>query len=86
MRPPGNANGVVMQTTRVPGTGLAPTRIGLGTWVMGGWMWSGVADAVATIHAALEHGVTLIDSASVHGTGPRRAAHRSRARREQWAR
>jgi aryl-alcohol dehydrogenase-like predicted oxidoreductase len=60
-----------METTRIPGTGLAPTRIGLGTWVMGGWMWGGVddADAVATIHAALEQGVTLIDTAPVYGMG-----------------
>jgi aryl-alcohol dehydrogenase-like predicted oxidoreductase len=60
-----------METTRIPGTGLAPTRIGLGTWVMGGWMWGGVDDdaAVATIHAALEQGVTLIDTAPVYGMG-----------------
>ncbi|MFP4125115.1 MAG: aldo/keto reductase [Alphaproteobacteria bacterium] len=60
-----------METTRIDGTGLAPTRIGLGTWVMGGWMWGGVDDdaAVATIHAALEQGVTLIDTAPVYGMG-----------------
>jgi len=60
-----------METTRIPGTGLAPTRIGLGTWVMGGWMWGGVDDAAAvdTIHAALERGVTLIDTAPVYGMG-----------------
>ena len=60
-----------METTRIPGTGLAPTRIGLGTWVMGGWMWGGVddAEAVATIHAALDRGVTLIDTAPVYGMG-----------------
>jgi aryl-alcohol dehydrogenase-like predicted oxidoreductase len=60
-----------METTRIPGTGLAPTRIGLGTWVIGGWMWGGVDDdaAVATIHAALEQGVTLIDTAPVYGMG-----------------
>jgi len=60
-----------METTRIPGTGLAPTRIGLGTWVMGGWMWGGVddEDAVRTLHAAMERGVTLIDTAPVYGMG-----------------
>jgi len=60
-----------METTRIPGTALAPTRIGLGTWVMGGWMWGGVddEDAVRTLHAAMERGVTLIDTAPVYGMG-----------------
>ena len=26
-----------METFRIPGTGLAPSRIGLGTWAIGGW-------------------------------------------------
>jgi len=60
-----------METTQIPGTALTPTRIGLGTWVMGGWMWGGIDDdaAVATIHAALDRGVTLIDTAPVYGMG-----------------
>lgn len=60
-----------METTQIPGSALTPTRIGLGTWVMGGWMWGGIDDdaAIATIHAALEQGVTLIDTAPVYGMG-----------------
>jgi aryl-alcohol dehydrogenase-like predicted oxidoreductase len=60
-----------METTQIPGTALTPTRIGLGTWVMGGWMWGGIDDdeAIATIHAALDRGVTLIDTAPVYGMG-----------------
>jgi len=60
-----------METMRIPGTALAPSRIGLGTWVMGGWMWGGVddEDAVRTLHAAMERGVTLIDTAPVYGMG-----------------
>ena len=60
-----------METTQIPGTALTPGRIGLGTWVMGGWMWGGSDDdeAVATIHAALDQGVDLIDTAPVYGMG-----------------
>ena len=47
---------------------LAPItmpRIGLGSWAIGGWMWGGSdeADSIRTIHAALDHGITLIDTA-----------------------
>jgi aryl-alcohol dehydrogenase-like predicted oxidoreductase len=53
---------------------LAPItmpRIGLGTWAIGGWMWGGSdeADSIRTIHAALDHGITLIDTAPVYGFG-----------------
>jgi len=41
------------------------SRIGLGTWAMGGVQWGGTDDdeSVRTIHAALDLGVTLIDTA-----------------------
>ncbi|SHF36043.1 Predicted oxidoreductase [Modicisalibacter ilicicola DSM 19980] len=60
-----------MQTLDIPGTGITASRIGLGTWAIGGWMWGGTDDAqaVRTIHAALERGVTLIDTAPVYGFG-----------------
>jgi len=50
---------------------MKASRIALGTWAMGGWMWGGTdeADAIRTIHAALEHGITLIDTAPVYGFG-----------------
>ena len=46
-------------------------RVGLGTWAIGGWMWGGSDEAVSirTIHAALDLGVTLIDTAPVYGFG-----------------
>ena len=34
-----------METFRIPGTKLAPSRIGLGTWAIGGWMWGGTDEA-----------------------------------------
>ena len=60
-----------METFRIPGTNLAPSRIGLGTWAIGGWMWGGTdeAESIRTIHAALDRGITLIDTAPVYGFG-----------------
>ncbi len=29
-----------MEYVNIPGTSLSPSRIGLGTWAIGGWMWS----------------------------------------------
>jgi aryl-alcohol dehydrogenase-like predicted oxidoreductase len=52
-------------------SGLITSRIGLGTWAMGGWMWSGMdeAQSIATIRSAIDCGVTLIDTAPVYGFG-----------------
>ncbi len=60
-----------METTEIAGTGLRPSLIGLGTWAIGGWLWGGTerGDAIATIHAALDRGITLIDTAPVYGFG-----------------
>src|SRR5580693_3686730 len=50
---------------------LITSRIGLGTWAMGGWMWGGTdeAQSIATIHSAIDRGITLIDTAPVYGFG-----------------
>jgi aryl-alcohol dehydrogenase-like predicted oxidoreductase len=60
-----------METIDIPDTDLRPSRIGLGTWAIGGWMWGGSddANAVHTIHAAIDRGITLIDTAPVYGFG-----------------
>ncbi|GHC31502.1 aldo/keto reductase [Aidingimonas halophila] len=60
-----------MESVRIPGTELVPSRVGLGTWAIGGWKWGGTddANAVRTIHAALDRGITLIDTAPVYGFG-----------------
>ena len=38
---------------------------------MGGWMWGGTdeRESIRTIHAALEKGISLIDTALVYGFG-----------------
>jgi aryl-alcohol dehydrogenase-like predicted oxidoreductase len=56
---------------QIPKTQLKVSRVALGTWAMGGWMWGGSdqREAIATIHAALNQGVNLIDTAPVYGFG-----------------
>jgi aryl-alcohol dehydrogenase-like predicted oxidoreductase len=60
-----------METTAVADIPLKVSRVALGTWAIGGWMWGGTDDArsVATIREALEHGVNIIDTAPVYGFG-----------------
>ena len=59
-----------MEIIEIAGT-LRPSRIALGTWAIGGWMWGGSdeKDAIRTIHAALDCGINLIDTAPVYGFG-----------------
>lgn len=47
------------------------SRVGLGTWAIGGWMWGGTEEqqSIDTIHAALDSGITLVDTAPVYGFG-----------------
>ena len=50
---------------------IQSSRIGLGTWAMGGFQWGGADDdeSVRTIQAALDRGITLIDTAPAYGFG-----------------
>lgn len=60
-----------MEQIDIGSSGVKTSRIGLGTWAIGGWMWGGSdeAEAIATIRSAVERGVTLIDTAPVYGFG-----------------
>ncbi|MFT8872166.1 MAG: aldo/keto reductase [Sporolactobacillus sp.] len=60
-----------METTIISGTPICASRIALGTWAIGGWMWGGSDDAesIRTIHAALASGITMIDTAPAYGQG-----------------
>jgi aryl-alcohol dehydrogenase-like predicted oxidoreductase len=60
-----------METIDIKGTELRPSRIALGTWAIGGWMWGGTdeREAIRTIHAGLANGITLIDTAPAYGFG-----------------
>jgi aryl-alcohol dehydrogenase-like predicted oxidoreductase len=52
-------------------SGIQTSAVGFGAWAIGGWMWGGADenDAVAAIHASLDRGVTLIDTAPMYGYG-----------------
>jgi aryl-alcohol dehydrogenase-like predicted oxidoreductase len=60
-----------METIAIGASGLTASRIGLGTWAIGGWMWGGtnVDESIQTIRGAVERGITLIDTAPVYGFG-----------------
>ncbi len=60
-----------MEYATVKGLNRKVSRIGLGTWAIGGSMWGGTdeREALETIRAALEHGITLIDTAPAYGLG-----------------
>src|ERR671926_1552984 len=60
-----------MEQIEIGTSGLKTSRIGLGTWAIGGWMWGGTdeAQSVATIRAAVEHGINVIDTAPAYGFG-----------------
>jgi aryl-alcohol dehydrogenase-like predicted oxidoreductase len=61
-----------METIEIGTSGLTASRIALGTWAIGGWMWGGNTDldeSVQTIRSAIERGITLIDTAPVYGFG-----------------
>lgn len=51
------------------------SRVGLGSWAIGGAGWSGGwgtqadSDSLAAIHAALDHGVDWLDTAPLYGRG-----------------
>jgi aryl-alcohol dehydrogenase-like predicted oxidoreductase len=60
-----------LETITIPGTKLKPTRVALGTWAIGGWMWGGSddKDSIRTIKSALDRGINIIDTAPVYGFG-----------------
>jgi aryl-alcohol dehydrogenase-like predicted oxidoreductase len=60
-----------MERTDIPGTSLRVSPVAIGTWAIGGWMWGGTdeAESIATIQAAFEHGINLVDTAPVYGFG-----------------
>ena len=60
-----------VETINIPGIDIPVSRIGLGTWAIGGWMWGGSDEArsIATIRGAVESGINLLDTAPVYGFG-----------------
>jgi aryl-alcohol dehydrogenase-like predicted oxidoreductase len=60
-----------METTQLLGIDIKASRIALGTWAIGGWMWGGSEEeeSIRTIHAALDQGINVLDTAPVYGFG-----------------
>ena len=60
-----------MKTVRLGNSDLDVTRVILGTWALGGWMWGGTDpnEPVEAIKASLDRGVTTIDTAPIYGFG-----------------
>ena len=60
-----------MEYLKIAGLPLEASRIALGTWAIGGWIRGGTeeSDAISTIHAALDNGINVIDTAPVYGFG-----------------
>lgn len=78
----------MLEYTQIQGTALVSSCIALGTWAIGGWMWGGSdeKESIRTIHAALDNGINLIDTAPIYGYGRSEeivgAAVRQHGRRE----
>jgi aryl-alcohol dehydrogenase-like predicted oxidoreductase len=64
-----------MDTAELGSTGMVISRVGFGTWALGGGGWEfgwgpqRDEDSIAAIHRALELGVNWIDTAAVYGFG-----------------
>jgi len=60
-----------MEYTKIPDLPVDASRVGLGTWAMGGYQWGGTDDdeSVRTIHTAIDLGINLIDTAPAYGFG-----------------
>jgi aryl-alcohol dehydrogenase-like predicted oxidoreductase len=60
-----------VETTELRDVPIPASRVGLGTWAMGGFQWGGADDdeSVRTIHEALDRGINVIDTAPAYGFG-----------------
>ncbi len=60
-----------MQYRDLGKSGIKASVVALGTWAIGGWFWGGADenDAVKAIHAALDNGMNLLDTAPMYGMG-----------------
>lgn len=60
-----------MDYVQISGTDIRCSRIGLGCWAIGGWLWGGSdeRESIDTILSALGRGINLIDTAAIYGFG-----------------
>jgi aryl-alcohol dehydrogenase-like predicted oxidoreductase len=59
------------ETIQLEGIPTPLSRIGLGTWAIGGRDWGGTdeKDGIETIQFAVDQGINLIDTAPIYGLG-----------------
>ena len=61
-----------MRTRTLPGTDLHLSVVGMGCWAIGGQFWGDDGHderSVATVRAALDHGINWFDTAPIYGWG-----------------
>jgi len=60
-----------MQHRPLGASGINASVVAFGAWAIGGWRWGGSDEqaAIAAVHAAVDVGVNLIDTAAVYGFG-----------------
>ncbi|MCU1456775.1 MAG: putative oxidoreductase, aryl-alcohol dehydrogenase like protein [Actinomycetia bacterium] len=56
-----------MQYRRLGQTEIVVSEVGFGTWTLAADWWGEVADKTGLLHAALDAGITFIDTAPVYG-------------------
>jgi aryl-alcohol dehydrogenase-like predicted oxidoreductase len=71
MAQPAETLEIDMERSAIAGTPLTVSRVAIGTWAIGGWMWGGTdeAESISTIRSALDHGINVIDTAPAYGFG-----------------
>lgn len=60
-----------MKTRSLGRSGIHASPVGFGAWAIGGWTWGGSdeAESIRAIHAFIDAGGSLIDTAPVYGFG-----------------
>jgi len=60
-----------MQLAPLGSSNINASRIVFGAWAIGGWNWGGQdeSEAICAIHAAIDAGINMIDTAPVYGFG-----------------
>lgn len=60
-----------MQSVQLGSSDVKVSRIILGTWALGGWMWGGTEgnEPIRAVQASLDAGITTIDTAPMYGFG-----------------
>jgi aryl-alcohol dehydrogenase-like predicted oxidoreductase len=60
-----------IEYTQLGSSGITVSKVCLGTWAIGGWMWGGTDEdeSIRTIQSAIDSGITFIDTAPAYGSG-----------------